>query len=203
MNQETLYRFFDSSGRLLYIGISNRWTDRLVQHRREKPWFDQVAQVTVHKYPSRQAVEQAEREAIASERPLYNVQHNGGTLAEKLKTSGRADRILQPGHFVALALYGWQCPVGQVVAIDDFIWIRPKSFVTGIYDMPVRGYRNEEVRQIAFAELGPDGLVDDRHLSDFQDRWTALRRADRARIGHGSRPSIDPGIHGDPWGDPS
>jgi len=86
---QALYRFFDAGGRLLYIGISLNPGVRWKQHRADKPWWTEVATVTVEAHPDRTAVQAAEREAIRAERPRYNVAHNqtpegGARLASML-----------------------------------------------------------------------------------------------------------------------
>lgn len=72
----TLYRMFDGNGRLLYIGLTNNTRTRLKNHADDKAWWGQVHNVTLEHFPSRTALEDAERAAIQSERPLHNVVHN-------------------------------------------------------------------------------------------------------------------------------
>lgn len=72
-----LYRHFDESGALLYVGISLSAMQRMEQHRDRSGWFDQIANVKIERYPTRQDALRAEENAIRSERPKYNVVHNG------------------------------------------------------------------------------------------------------------------------------
>jgi predicted GIY-YIG superfamily endonuclease len=74
-----LYRFFDAGGQLLYVGISLDPGARWKQHRSDKPWWGEVATVTVEPHETRAAVVQAERAAIIAEKPKYNVVHNRGS----------------------------------------------------------------------------------------------------------------------------
>lgn len=72
-----LYRFFDASDHLLYVGISLSAAQRASQHRAEKPWWPDVARMDVeHHDVARHEMEQIERDAIIAERPLHNVVHN-------------------------------------------------------------------------------------------------------------------------------
>lgn len=71
-----LYRFYGSGGTLLYIGITNSIPTRLKQHHRDKEWWLGVSEIRVEHYPTREAVEEAERRAIIAEKPLYNDVHN-------------------------------------------------------------------------------------------------------------------------------
>lgn len=68
-----LYRHFDASDRLLYVGISLSAVQRLAQHRTGAKWFDQIARVDVQWLPSREDALAAESEAIRTERPQHNI----------------------------------------------------------------------------------------------------------------------------------
>jgi excisionase family DNA binding protein len=72
----TLYRCFDASKTLLYVGISGQALSRFGQHRRGASWFKEVASVTVEHFPDRDSAHQAEVEAIRIERPLHNKVHS-------------------------------------------------------------------------------------------------------------------------------
>jgi predicted GIY-YIG superfamily endonuclease len=73
--KHTLYRFYDQDDNLLYVGISADLARRLDQHARAKPWWTDVALVRVQHHPDRATVAAAERHAIRTEQPRYNVQH--------------------------------------------------------------------------------------------------------------------------------
>lgn len=70
---EHLYRHFDKDGVLLYVGVSNSALRRLGQHEAHAHWFDSIASVTIQNYETREAVLEAERVAITTEKPLHNV----------------------------------------------------------------------------------------------------------------------------------
>ena len=67
-----LYRCFDAEGRLLYLGKSRYFLSRLETHRQTSPWWHEVAKITTETVPDDQ-LDEAEREAIRRERPLYNL----------------------------------------------------------------------------------------------------------------------------------
>ena len=71
-----LYRFYGDGDVLLYVGLTVHLPTRLRDHRRDKDWWIEVVRMTVQRYPTREAVVEAERLAIMTERPRYNVQHN-------------------------------------------------------------------------------------------------------------------------------
>lgn len=70
-----LYRHYDASGVLLYVGISLASVSRLMQHRRDSGWFDKITNITIEHYPTRVAALRAERAAIKSENPKHNISH--------------------------------------------------------------------------------------------------------------------------------
>lgn len=78
MTTEThaLYRFYDATGQLLYVGITADPGSRWRSHARNKPWWHHVAHITLETHPTRAAVLDAECAAIRRERPLHNVVHN-------------------------------------------------------------------------------------------------------------------------------
>jgi predicted GIY-YIG superfamily endonuclease len=67
-----LYRYFDSDGLLLYIGISFDFAYRLIQHQAKSIWFCDIARIDIEKYSTRQQALHAEAEAIEAEKPIYN-----------------------------------------------------------------------------------------------------------------------------------
>lgn len=69
-----LYRHFDNAGALLYVGISNNPYKRIGDHKRLSDWFDNVANITLESYPTRNAVRWAEQDAIYIEKPIHNIQ---------------------------------------------------------------------------------------------------------------------------------
>lgn len=70
-----LYRHFGREGELLYVGISLSPTYRLSQHRIGSPWFEQIANITVEWFETRQEALDAERAAIIAEQPMFNTVH--------------------------------------------------------------------------------------------------------------------------------
>jgi predicted GIY-YIG superfamily endonuclease len=77
----TLYRLYDSAGTLLYVGIAGNPGRRFEQHRKDKPWWGEVAEIKVAHYPTRAEAAHAETAAIKTERPRHNIIHNNGRPA--------------------------------------------------------------------------------------------------------------------------
>lgn len=93
MTATALYRIFDSEGALLYIGISVDAFRRAKQHRKDKPWGDQIAIITVEHYGSRKEANAAERRAVHAEGPRYNLhfQADNYVISEELRKAVRAE----------------------------------------------------------------------------------------------------------------
>ncbi|MFI7073604.1 GIY-YIG nuclease family protein [Micromonospora sediminicola] len=71
-----LYRFFDRTDALLYVGITMNLPARLKQHRKDKHWWLQVTNIVIEPFETREAALAAEKKAIRDESPVYNDQHN-------------------------------------------------------------------------------------------------------------------------------
>jgi predicted GIY-YIG superfamily endonuclease len=78
-----LYRLYNVNDTLLYVGISYSAIARMVQHKAEKPWFDQVVRIEIEKFLYRDGAAKAEERAIKYEKPLHNIQHSGSTKARQ------------------------------------------------------------------------------------------------------------------------
>ncbi|MGH3490229.1 MAG: GntR family transcriptional regulator [Actinopolymorphaceae bacterium] len=73
-----LYRAYDRDDRLLYVGVSYDVEQRHVQHCSDisQPWWRwTVARITTERHAGRLEAEQAERAAIATESPVWNISH--------------------------------------------------------------------------------------------------------------------------------
>lgn len=73
-----LYRLYDSSEALLYVGISTYPDERFKQHAGDKAWWHHVARREIAWLDSRDEALKAEAEAMVEERPLYNGYHHLG-----------------------------------------------------------------------------------------------------------------------------
>lgn len=78
-----LYRFYGHDDALLYVGITASLPGRLARHRGDKPWWSEVARISVEHFPDRQSVLRAETGAIRTERPRYNKQQNTQTATHR------------------------------------------------------------------------------------------------------------------------
>ncbi|MFB7461276.1 GIY-YIG nuclease family protein [Streptomyces sp. NPDC056188] len=79
-----LYRLYDDTGQLLYVGITTDTARRWKEHRaRHRGWWPQVAERRVAWFLERSHAWHAEREAVWAERPLHN-EETGAYLAGTL-----------------------------------------------------------------------------------------------------------------------
>lgn len=92
-----LYRRFDADGVLLYVGVSEWPYSRSIGHGVHSLWVQFAATGTTTWYATRNEAEQAEKVAIADERPLFNRYHSAPGAAERLRVylieSGREDLL--------------------------------------------------------------------------------------------------------------
>jgi predicted GIY-YIG superfamily endonuclease len=79
MTTHYVYRLWDESGSLLYVGISRTLTNRLLQHNANQPWADEIDSVTGKRFASREKARAAEISAIQTEHPKYNKQDRSQT----------------------------------------------------------------------------------------------------------------------------
>ncbi|MFG1963037.1 hypothetical protein [Nonomuraea sp. NPDC049028] len=97
--QTALYRYYDERGSLLYVGITDKLFTRTMSHVESSSWMDFAVRSTINRFPSRKEAETAEREAIKTEGPLFNSQHNDTPearkrLVEYLIEQGRTDLLV-------------------------------------------------------------------------------------------------------------
>lgn len=69
-----LYRLYDESDTLLYVGISINPPIRFREHGR-RDWWQNVVRSTLEWWPDQQSAEAAEITAIRTEHPLHNRRH--------------------------------------------------------------------------------------------------------------------------------
>ena len=72
----SVYRYYDSNGILLYVGITSRGATRNREHNSTKEWWQFVASQDVEHHPTRASAEARERDLIKSRQPPFNKAHN-------------------------------------------------------------------------------------------------------------------------------
>ena len=79
MSKTALYRFWDDDN-LLYVGISLNVFARITQHKRDKDWFQEISNITVEHFDTREKALDAEAKAINTENPKYNLAMSNGVV---------------------------------------------------------------------------------------------------------------------------
>ncbi len=93
-----VYRYRGNKNELLYIGRSNDPLRRAGEHIRSKPWTTSTVRIDLEWVPA-DLVHEMERQAIESEHPRYNVQHNRGVVRFEVAAEVR---VPSAGDFAAL-----------------------------------------------------------------------------------------------------
>jgi hypothetical protein len=73
-----LYRHYDSTGVLLYVGISERPGRRTGKHAEESGWVPFAVRMDAQWFDNRATATAMEKQAIRAERPVFNRQHAVG-----------------------------------------------------------------------------------------------------------------------------
>lgn len=68
-----VYRAFDESGRLLYVGCTVNVEGRMATHAEKSPWHLFHSRLEVEEFPTRDEAAAAEVVAIATEHPRWNM----------------------------------------------------------------------------------------------------------------------------------
>lgn len=113
-----LYRFSDQFCRLLYVGRTVNIRGRLRCHEESKEWWPQVVDIHLERFDSAEELDAAEREAIATEHPRYNVM--GSARGEIASIGRRIDRYLdRPIGTSERLLYPYDIECGE----DMLEWV--------------------------------------------------------------------------------
>ncbi len=112
MTETALYRHFDAEGRLLYVGVSKNAAARFSQHA-DKPWFDEIANMTVERFPTRAEAEAAERAAIRAESPIHNIIHSCAQRTANRRGNEHPLAVYLDGHGLNQYEFAKMASVGQ------------------------------------------------------------------------------------------
>jgi hypothetical protein len=88
----TVYRYYDATGRLLYVGLTGQGYGRAHDHRRTAPWWPLVVRGEFEHFADGLGALGRETALIASLAPLYNRADNPGRVPARLGRPRRVDR---------------------------------------------------------------------------------------------------------------
>lgn len=80
-----VYRHYDEREILLYVGISRSAEGRTAQHARYSDWQRFAVRAEAQWFKNRYRAELAESEAIANEKPLFNIAKSVDTRKERVE----------------------------------------------------------------------------------------------------------------------
>lgn len=98
MASTSLYRHYNGSGELLYVGVSLSALQRLGQHADNSDWFKSISRVTIEHLETRQDALIAERNAIIREKPLHNIVHKKAAEEAERKANEKLTVFAQAKH---------------------------------------------------------------------------------------------------------
>lgn len=129
-----LYRWWDASGRLLYVGKSISLYSRISQHRNRSGFFNEATTMTIERLESAEQLAAAEMQAIKKENPLFNIA--GGRHRPTLQTRSLVVSDADPtvaGYWAPIDFYeisygdlvrwAYKSEPGQIIGqgiVDDF-----------------------------------------------------------------------------------
>ena len=125
-----VYRHYGIDGQLLYVGTTITAFGRLRRHIDTSRWKAEIAQVEITHYATKEEARDAEKHAIQSEHPLFNVRHN---QPPKVKTKKAKLPFVHPGSYMTKQeAHDW---AGGTGALAEKLGITP-SAVSQWADIP-------------------------------------------------------------------
>jgi len=116
--RHALYRFYDTVETPIYTGITSALGGRWGSHDHDKEWWAEVATARVEHYRTRPLALAAERKAIETEYPLYNIRH-GLDIGPRQQPDDRTD-VYDLGQSKALQVERYRGFVMVVVWRDTY-----------------------------------------------------------------------------------
>jgi hypothetical protein len=101
-----IYRMFDATGALLYVGCTNQIRPRLIAHGCVNPWYERVVDVKLELVgPDRAEALKKERAVIVSENPELNKNKRAPEKETPLERAARYEQ--RADEIKALHARGW------------------------------------------------------------------------------------------------
>jgi predicted GIY-YIG superfamily endonuclease len=108
MTDPAVYRIYDATGRLIYVGATGNVEQRLGTHRTQAWWWSLVDRVETEPHQELADAFAAELDAILAEKPVFNVRNLGGWQGARRRFTA-ADRAAcrawhETGHYLPVSL---------------------------------------------------------------------------------------------------
>lgn len=156
----SVYRHYDSSGALLYVGLTRTFVGRHLNHSASSKWADRIARITVDLYSDPIEAAEAERRAQCEEAPLYNTPTVLMSDVEALRVGKR------PGH----AGFGRPPSIGYTLAQADAI-------IASWHDVPRRP-PSDVARETDRLLSLPDGTIQTWWVRDLVKKFVGSAARD-------------------------
>lgn len=164
----TLYRLYDATNCLLYVGVAGNPGRRFEQHRADKPWWGDVAHATLEHHPSRDDALAAETAAIRTENPRHNV---AGRTEPSTHIPGWEHRPLANGAYLDTENRGDHIRV--YINRDDLAL--ELQHANQPFAVPAHvAAAHERLAKIAARWLWAHGLAHDENIAVHAGRWRAI-----------------------------
>lgn len=140
----SLYRAYDHDGGLLYVGVSKNVANRFCQHHASE-WIGLVRKVSLTLFASRESALGAERRAIKSEKPRFNIFHTEKSPKRSLQkppTQEEIDRLSLGALKLRAWMAGWRPEMceGDDWWRMDFLLIRTEWAIENNIDIDEFGH---------------------------------------------------------------
>ncbi|MEE1812616.1 GIY-YIG nuclease family protein [Streptomyces sp. BE133] len=114
-----VYRLYDEAGSLLYVGMTGSLEQRWTFHALDKFWWHLVVRKDVTWHKVRREAEEAEKLAILTEKPTYNLTLNPGR--PPVRVGDRRPNPFLPPLVNALRqrIKAGKYPAGHVLRVDQ------------------------------------------------------------------------------------
>lgn len=134
LQTHSVYKYYDSHGILIYVGITKAGMGRNRQHNSDKVWWPFVAKQEVEHCESREHAHEREIALIQQFRPPFNKQHNPDhadvrSAYIEMRQSGRIDQ--EPGTLLAAGAH--KAMRLHLIEVDDLHY----KFLTSVADAPL------------------------------------------------------------------
>ena len=103
-----IYRHFDKSGKLLYVGRSCNLGMRHAEHQINSRWFSLVTTIKIQRLESIKLAIEAEEKAIKKESPAFNLLHNKINIQKEIKKNTKGNDKKTHAKKIIEALGGYQ-----------------------------------------------------------------------------------------------
>jgi predicted GIY-YIG superfamily endonuclease len=171
VNEQHLYRLYDSDDNLLYVGISKSAMNRIGQHLSTQPWAANINRMTIEHFTDRAAVQKAERLAIATENPIYNKHRFSATQVpiEELWTHMSTNERRMVGQVLLNVSY-----LMNDDEIDYFASLRDEHYINLMKILRTAGelFLNDEQPDVFIGSLF--AATQQKRLSYIQDEYADM-----------------------------